>query len=236
MAQTFETLMAGRWGYCSHYEQVVPAFVRATEEFPDDYPDLDIEEGSSCARLPFYKHFRLFDFVVSGFANEKPSVFALGSDEETHWLGGSVDPILRANRVEGLQLTSAQVVDYLLFFLFFVRGTGGAFKLIDEPERFSPSDMDEHQLLELAARDESSRNRLIRLRKAQQMATPIQFGEIDDGARFAVRGATVFGDQLLNCVFTVERSGEVTAVMDPEALDLRGIRTDELPAIRLSER
>jgi hypothetical protein len=85
------------------------------------------------ARLPFYSRHRLVDLRLA----DAPGVgraFLLEADDGLLWLDGRAESIHVANEREQLALADDQLLDYVRFFLFFVRGGDGAFTLLESAE------------------------------------------------------------------------------------------------------
>jgi tetratricopeptide (TPR) repeat protein len=125
--------------------RVVLEELKADSDYPDVFDGVELsDDAEACiGRLPFYKWYVLVELTVSRGRGPE-SVFALhipksdrAQDEKTPstlWLNGAAGSIYRANEVEAIELAEEHVLDYLRFFVNFLRGDEGPFTLIDATE------------------------------------------------------------------------------------------------------
>ncbi|MEY4509879.1 MAG: hypothetical protein RLZZ450_2001 [Pseudomonadota bacterium] len=80
-------------------------------------------------------------------------VFALSASEpkSVRWLDGSLTPLHDANESEVLSLSARTLLDYVRFFLFFLRAEEGAFTLLEAGEELKSSVLEAGELAALRA-------------------------------------------------------------------------------------
>jgi hypothetical protein len=94
--------------------------------------------------LPFYDAVALVRVRDSGWANQKLYIYYLTDQGNLFRLNGTSPPIHEVNAKAPIKVTEANVLDYLRFFCFFVRGEEGPFYVaesMDDPNM--PKQMDE---------------------------------------------------------------------------------------------
>ena len=113
--------------------------------------ELRDEALSRVGRLPFYKRYVLVELPVSrgreaelAFALHIPKSHRAQDDgaPSTIWLNGESGGIYRANDAEALDLAEEHVLDYLRFFVNFLRDEIAAFTLLDAKELVVPAEWD----------------------------------------------------------------------------------------------
>lgn len=79
---------------------------------------------AKCARLPFYTNHLLYR--LTNFSSMPTfTMDFIGDGEQYHYLDGSDFPIKEINTINGLQLTTENVIAYLNFYFFNVRTEDG---------------------------------------------------------------------------------------------------------------
>lgn len=88
--------------------------------------------------LSFYQHYVLFEYAVATGSGEPVPVYLLAGHERGPmlWLDGTSAPIHQANEIEKVSITTASIIAYLRFFMYFVRGEEGQFVMIEDPAQF----------------------------------------------------------------------------------------------------
>ena len=86
--------------------------------------------------LPWYDHYAMFRVTDASWSNPRTGLYFLGLPDGTdlHRLPGISAPIHDVNAKAPVKLTEANVVDYMRFFSFFVRGGEGPFMIVDDPD------------------------------------------------------------------------------------------------------
>ena len=81
--------------------------------------------------LPFYPGGRLLQFRHTRWVEQQQRLCFLEVGDKLVWLNGTSPPIHEVNATGALLLDEANVLDYLCFFCFFVRGEEGPFLILD---------------------------------------------------------------------------------------------------------
>ena len=98
-----------------------------------DRYELDPEtlEGS-WRSLPWYQSVTLLHLRDASQENERLRFFYLTDKGNLNWLNGTSPPIHAVNAKAPIQINEANVLDYLRFFCFFVRGEEGPFHICED--------------------------------------------------------------------------------------------------------
>ncbi len=94
--------------------------------------------------LPFYDSVALVRVSDPNWVNKKLNIYYLTDQGNLFRLNGTSPPIHEVNAKAPIKVTDANVLDYLRFFCFFVRGEEGPFYIaesMDDPNM--PKEMDE---------------------------------------------------------------------------------------------
>ena len=138
--------------------------------------------------------------------------FALFDGDDALWLDGTSTAMHDANAAEALALTDATVLDYVRFFLFFVRGDSGAFTLIESAEELAPKTV---SVETLAAR--------------RAEIAPFRLREPGADGRLGVAATIAYGDALFAAVFAVTPNGNIEMVDDDPLATLDGLAVPTPP-------
>lgn len=95
-------------------------------------------------QLPFYSSVALIRVKDNNWVNKKLNIYYLTDQGNLFRLNGTSPPIHEVNAKAPVKITDDNVLDYLRFFCFFVRGEEGPFYVaesMDDPNM--PQDMDE---------------------------------------------------------------------------------------------
>ncbi len=168
------------------------------------------------AVLPVYRRCQLFDLQIEG-ASEVDRVFVIVDDRGSlRWLDGKSTPVHDLNDAQSLHLESHEVLDYLRWFLFAVRGDAGAFVLLDSPESLSEGT--------------SNRQRLAEVR-----ATLVPFELVGRGSdgRFEVQASIAYEGAIFTARFGLETSGLVEMLDDVPVGQVEDLVAPEYPPLAL---
>jgi Cdc6-like AAA superfamily ATPase len=155
------------------------------------------------AALPFYRRHQLVDLRFAA-PDGTGRAFLLRSGDGLLWLDGSAAPIHEANDREALALDDGALLDYVRFFLFFVRGDEGPFTLLETPVALPPAALAGFRPFEVKGRGEDGRPLI---------------------------GATIaYGGGLFRATFALARSGEIEMLED-ESLAAAGEAAGPLPEL-----
>jgi hypothetical protein len=131
--------------------------------------------------------------------------YLLDGDDAMLPLEGRSDPIHAANASEGLVLNAETVLDYLRFFVFFLRGSDGPFTLLEAELELLPSE------------GEPVTPELEELRSHVR---PLRIGGQDGQGRFLVPATVAYDGTMWRTTLAVSTGGEVEMIdeKDPVAL------------------
>jgi AAA+ superfamily predicted ATPase len=155
------------------------------------------------AALPFYPRHGLVDLRFAG-PHGAGRAFLLRSAEGLVWLDGSAAPIHEVNEREALDLADARLLDYVRFFLFFVRGDEGPFVLVETPAALPPD--------------------------AAAAFQPFETKGVGEDGRPLVAATIAYGRALFRATFALARSGEIEMIEDEPLAEAAG-PLPELPAL-----
>lgn len=97
--------------------------------------------------LPFYDSVALIRVKDPNWVNKKLTIYYLTDQGNLFRLNGTSPPIHEVNAKAPIKITDDNVLEYLQFFCFFVRGEEGPFYIAESMEDPNiPSDMDEGTL------------------------------------------------------------------------------------------
>lgn len=94
--------------------------------------------------LPFYENVALIRVRDTSWTNKKLNIYYLTDQGNLYRLNGTSPPIHDVNAKAPVKITEDNVLDYLRFFCFFVRGEEGPFYIAESMDDVNmPTDMDE---------------------------------------------------------------------------------------------
>ncbi|MEM6780453.1 MAG: hypothetical protein AAF569_01160 [Pseudomonadota bacterium] len=94
--------------------------------------------------LPFYEQVALIRVKDPAWTPKNLFIYYLTDQGNLYWLNGTSPPIHEVNAKAPIRITDDNVLDYLRFFCFFVRGEEGPFLIsetMDDP--YVPTDVDD---------------------------------------------------------------------------------------------
>lgn len=95
--------------------------------------------------LPFYDEVLLVRLTDPNWEQSDLTIYYLFLDDTLYRLNGRAYAMQEVNSVAPLKLTESNVLDYLRFFTFFVRGDDGQFAIVEDMESpYIPHDIDQH--------------------------------------------------------------------------------------------
>jgi len=143
--------------------------------------------------LPFYDQALLVRLTDPSWDDANLALFYLFEKDTLYRLNGQSNPIHELNAKVALTLTEENVLDYLRFFAFFVRGEEGAFLIVEDIQNPDlPQDMDNH-----------SRETLEKYLRPAAIE-----GETEDGS-FLCKAPVFYSNALFISTFEVSRSGVI---------------------------
>ena len=161
--------------------------------------------------LPFYESVALIRVKDPNWINKKITIYYLTDQGNLFRLNGTSPPIHEVNAKAPIKVTEENVLDYLRFFCFFVRGEEGPFYIaesMDDP--CLPSDM-----------DESTTDML------ENVVRTCSIEGINDKGHFLCEAVVFYSNALFVAKFAVQPSGMIEMLEDePIAADLP-VRVDQ---------
>jgi AAA+ superfamily predicted ATPase len=190
------------WKPCS--PQVIGEFfLNLRSRSPRSFDGASVR-GARQAWLPFYSDHVLLDVTLHGIAGVERALLLHGP-KYTYWLDGRSMPIHAVNAVERLDLDERNVLDYVRYFLFVMRGEQGAFVLIESPEEISAGKASTESPDEPPDTDVAS---------LRALWLPLRLdGRAEDG-RFRVQATVAYADGLYASTFAIRSDGEIEMVDD----------------------
>jgi len=108
------------------------------------YATSDATTKAQQRTLPFYEHTKLVRVTDPSWGDANLALYYLLDGNELYRLDGQSNPIHEFNANTPPSLTDENVLDYLRFFAFFVRGEEGVFLIVENLENPElPQDMDD---------------------------------------------------------------------------------------------
>jgi hypothetical protein len=184
------------------------------------------------AELPFYDRRRLVELRFEG-PDGTSWAYGLDDDDVVSVLDGSSEPIHDANESEELWLTDGTVLDYVRFFLFFLRADEGPFVLLESP---SELDLDPDANPDEGRPEVERGQLLIGLRGS--VAPPVMVPQSSDSAQpgaFEVACTVAYGDLVFGSVLEVTRDGQIDMKDDNPIGDLNGISVAWYPHLSTAD-
>ena len=140
--------------------------------------------------------------------------YLLDGDDAMLPLEGRSDPIHAANASEGLVLNAETVLDYLRFFVFFLRGSDGPFTLLEAELELLPSE------------GEPVTPELEELRSHIR---PLRIGGQDGQGRFLVPATVAYDGTMWRTTLAVSTGGEVEMIDEKDPVALGTARVPQCP-------
>ena len=164
--------------------------------------------------LDWYPGWRLLEVVDPEWANPRLRLYYLLDPHQNLFrLNGTSPPIHEANALAPLRLDQANILSYLTFFCFFVRGEEGPFHCIealDDP------------LIEVVMQANEEYPNLLPARIAiEGTIRPLTLEEMDEQGNYLCDGTVYYSNAIFIAHFAVRPSGMVDMLDDePVAADL----------------
>ncbi len=155
--------------------------------------------------LPFYDSVALIRVQDPNWVKPNLNIYYLTDQGNLFRLNGTSPPIHEVNAKAPIKVTEENVLDYLRFFCFFVRGEEGPFYIsedIDDPNM--PPDMDEKTRSAIAG-----------------TARPASYEGTNEHNHFLCNAVVFYSNALFYADFAVQKSGMIEMLDDdPIAQDL----------------
>lgn len=155
--------------------------------------------------LPFYDQVALIRVKEPSWANQKMYVYYLTDQGNLFRLNGTSPPIHEVNAKAPIKVTEENVLDYLRFFCFFVRGEEGPFYIAESMEDPNmPTEM-----------DDTTRSVI------EGTIRPASFEGVNDQGHFLCDAVVFYSNALFIANFAVQPTGMIEMLDDePIAADL----------------
>lgn len=155
--------------------------------------------------LPFYETVALIRVKDPNWVNKKLNIYYLTDQGNLFRLNGTSPPIHEVNAKAPIKINEQNVLEYLRFFCFFVRGEEGPFYVsesMDDPNM--PKDM-----------DETTRS------VVEGTVRPCTFEGINEQGQFLCEAVVFYSNALFIANFSVQPTGMIEMLDDePIAADL----------------
>jgi len=151
--------------------------------------------------LPWYKAVELIKVHDSRWENNKLAIYYLSHQQQLYRLNGTSPCIHEVNRLAPIQLTPYNVIDYLKFFCFFVRGDEGPFYIA---ERWDDPLIPKQTIADTIV---------------QGAIRPAEFKEINDKGHFLCDAVVYYSNAMFAANYAVHTSGMVEMLDDDPVAD-----------------
>jgi ankyrin repeat protein len=180
----------------------------------DSYRISESSTRIEIASLPWYEGVRLIRLRDPSWSLPDLEIFFLiFDDHRLYRLNGTSPPIHEVNTKAPLRLSAQNVLDYLFYFCFFVRGQEGPFYLLDSLE-----DPRLQSLWENRERDPALSSAAV---VVEACVRSPEFLGVDENGQFRASGVVFYSNAIFTADFAVQPSGMVEMLDDePVATDL----------------
>lgn len=155
--------------------------------------------------LPFYDQVAIIRVKDPAWTPRNLFIYYLTDQGNLYWLNGTSPPIHEVNEKAPIKITDDNVLDYLRFFCFFVRGEEGPFLIAESmQDTYVPKDLDDQTRAAL-----------------ENTVSPATFEGKDDEGNWLCNGVVYYSNALFITNFKVMPSGMIEMLDDePIAADL----------------
>ena len=155
--------------------------------------------------LPFYDQVALIRVKDPSWTPQNLFVYYLTDQGHLYWLNGTSPPIHEANSKAPIKITDDNVLDYLRFFCFFVRGEEGPFLIAENPDDpYIPQQLDD-------------KTRTV----VQGTVRPASYEGKNEEGHWLCDAVVFYSNALFIANFAVQPSGMIEMLSDePIAVDL----------------
>ena len=151
--------------------------------------------------LPFYDEVAMIRVKDPAWTPRNLFIYYLTHQGKLYWLNGTSPPIHDANEAAPIKITEDNVLDYLRFFCFFVRGEEGPFLIAEDmQDTYVPKDL-----------DDQTRGVI------EDIIRPAAFEGINEQGQFMCNGVVYYSNALFIANFAVEPDGMIH-MLDDQAI------------------
>jgi hypothetical protein len=156
-------------------------------------------------KLPFYEHVALIRVKDPAWTPKNLFIYYLTDQGNLYWLNGTSPPIHEVNAKAPIRVTEENVLDYLRFFCFFVRGEEGPFLISESSDDpYLPKDVDD-------------KTRMV----IENTVRPASFEGKNEQGHFLCDAVVYYSNALFIANFAVQPGGMIEMLDDePIAADL----------------
>jgi len=178
------------------------------------------------SRLSFYGSHRLMELQFTRDHGAERA-FVLVGDGSALWLNGSSGPIQEVNESEALEFSDQTVLDYIRFFLYFVRGEG-AFVLIESPDELgAPPNEPTDEI--------GNTGEVLTLQEARQRIRTLELRSVDTTECWVSDATVAYQGDLFVCALAVASDGTIEMVEDEPVGALGEIVVPDVASLELQE-
>jgi hypothetical protein len=165
------------------------------------------------ARLDWYDTVALIRVRDSRWSNAKLFAYYLTDQGNLYRLNGTSPPIHEVNARAPIKLSRSNVLSYLAFFCYFVRGKEGPFYLLES--------MDDPSVADLTTIPDDGSVLAMAKRVIEGTIRPVTLEGVDGRGHFLCHGAVFYSNAIFFSNFTVQPTGLIEMLDDePIAADL----------------
>ncbi len=160
--------------------------------------------------LPFYKDMAMIRVTDSLWPNKKLKIYYLTESGNLYRLNGTSPPIHEVNNKGFINVTEENVLEYLRFFCFFVRGEEGPFLISEDTSNPLLPDL-----------DEPTRNAF------SNVLRPASYEGKDEKGNFRCDAVVFYSNALFLANFSVQPTGMIEMLDDEPILPDIPVRVDQ---------
>lgn len=160
--------------------------------------------------LPFYNNMAMIRVTDSLWPNKKLRIYYLTESGNLYRLNGTSPPIHEVNNKGFVHVTEENVLDYLRFFCFFVRGEEGPFLISEDPDDPLLPDM-----------DEATKNAFANVLR------PASYEGKDEKGNFRCDAVVFYSNALFLANFSIQPTGMIEMLDDEPILPDIPVRVDQ---------
>ena len=181
--------------------------------------------SSQASRLSFYANHRLVE-VTFELNGGRERAYFLTTDDGIVWLTGDSAVIHAVNDAESLQLTGTVAMDYVKYFLYFLRASGSGFVLVETPNEIEEGP---DSPLEADGSSEDADLPSLTLKEARAAAKPLKLKNSDGEGSWRVKAAIAYEGMMFRSELVVSANGDVEMTDDEPLGGLGGLRVPVVP-------
>ena len=160
--------------------------------------------------LPFYKNMAMIRVTDSLWPNKKLKIYYLTESGNLYRLNGTSPPIHEVNNKGFINVTEENVLEYLRFFCFFVRGEEGPFLISEDADNPLLPDM-----------DEATRNAF------SNVLRPASYEGKDEKGNYRCDAVVFYSNALFLANFSIQPTGMIEMLDDEPILPDIPVRVDQ---------